>query len=99
MGIKLGQLGSATAASTPDEYRDSMAHEIEREFNTLLGTEGLPTMPDDNSKDSRDRRMLFIAIARGIVKHLEQHRSAITLTLPSGGGTDSPAFTIDDRDW
>ncbi len=56
-------------------------------------------MPDDNSKESRDRRRLFVAIARGIVRHLDEHRTAITVTLPSSGGTTSPVFDIEGKDW
>ena len=35
----------------------------------------------------------------GIVRHLDEQRSAITVTVPDGGGTVSPEFDIDGRDW
>jgi hypothetical protein len=97
--IKPGQMGTPAAAGTPAVFANSMAAHIEAAFNALLEQEGLPRMPDDNSKESRDRRRLFVAIARGIVRHLDQHRTAITVTLPAGGGTASPQFDIDGKDW
>lgn len=97
--IKPGQMGSPASASTPSVFADSMAAQIEAAFNALLDAEDLPRMPDDNSKESRDRRRLFVAIARGIVRHLDEHRTAITVTLPSSGGTTSPVFDIEGKDW
>jgi hypothetical protein len=99
MPIKPGRMGSPAAAATPGVFADSMAADIESAFNALLADEDLPRVPDDNSKESRDRRRLFVAIARGIVRHLDEHRSAITVTVPDGGGTVSPEFDIDGRDW
>jgi hypothetical protein len=97
--IKPGQMGSPAAANTPSVFADSMAAHIEAAFNALLQQEDLPRMPDDNSKESRDRRRLFVAIARGIVRHLDEHRTAITVTVPDGGGTVSPVFDVNGKDW
>ena len=98
MPIKPGRMGSAALPSTPSVFANSMADDIEEAFNALLAVEGLPRMPNDNSKESRDRRRLFVAIARGIVRHLDQHRTSITVTVPDGGGTVSPVFDIDGKD-
>ena len=99
MAIKPGRMGSPASASTPSVYADSMAAQIEAAFNALLAEEGLPRMPDDNSKESRDRRRLFVAIARGIVRHLDEQRAAITVTVPEHAATVSPQFDIDGKDW
>jgi hypothetical protein len=99
MPIKPGRMGSPAAANTPAVFADSMAAQIEAAFNALLAEEDLPRVPDDNSKESRDRRRLFVAIARGVVRHLDEQRSAITVTVPDGGGTVSPEFDIDGSDW
>jgi hypothetical protein len=99
MPIKPGRMGSAASASTPSVFANSMADDIEEAFNALLAEENLPRMRNDNSKESRDRRRLFVAIARGIVRHLDEHRTAITVTVPDGGGTVSPEFDIDGKDW
>ena len=99
MPIKPGRMGSPASAGTPAVYANSMAAHIEQAFNALLEEEGLPRMPDDNSKESRDRRRLFVAIARGIVRHLDERRAAITVTVPEEGGTVSPVFDIEGKDW
>ena len=55
MAIKPGRMGSPALPNTPAVYADSMAAHIESAFNALLEDEGLARMPDDNSKESRDR--------------------------------------------
>ena len=92
--LKPGGMGSAAAVSTPLEFADSMAANIEAELNKLLQAEGLPTLPLDNSRETRDRRRLFVAIARGVLRHLDQQRAAITV-LRDDGTTVSPVFDID----
>ena len=93
-----GLAGGETRGCQPVDAKNvaTMAGE---DFNALLAEEGLPRMRDDNSKESRDRRRLFVAIARGIVRHLDEHRTSITVTVPDGGGTVSPEFDIDGKDW
>jgi hypothetical protein len=56
-----------------------MAMAIEDELNSLLALDGLPTLPTTPSDDReiRDRRRLFVAIARGVVRHLRDHSDAI----------------------
>jgi hypothetical protein len=69
-------------------FDDSMAERIEAELNALLVLDGLPALPmnttDPNVREEiRDRRRLFVAIARGVVIHLrERHES---LTVPHTG--------------
>lgn len=68
-------LGGGSFDNTP--YNNSMAAEIETQLNQLLTTDGLQAMPLDNSQETRDRRRLFVAIARGVVKHLRDNADAI----------------------
>ena len=52
-------------------YVDSMASAIEEELNRLLVLDDLPALPTDpDDREVRDRRRLFVAIARAVVKHL-----------------------------
>jgi hypothetical protein len=89
MPIKPGDL------QTTAEFTDSMAATIEAELNRLLGNDSLPLLPLDDSQETRDRRRLFVAIARGVVRHLVENRLAITVDL--GGGTQvSPDFDVED---
>src|SRR3954453_9963494 len=57
------------------ESDDTMAAAIEREFNRLMLDEfpGHDPLPPENTPESRQRRMLFAAIARGVIGHLAAH--------------------------
>ena len=79
-------------SSVPNDYTgftNSMADEIEQQLNTLLTLDGLPTLSaDPGDREVRDRRRLFVAIARAVVKHLNDNRDAIDIDVPDGlGGT------------
>lgn len=58
----------------------SMAREIEDALIALLGP--LPSSPDGVVDE---RRKLFIAIANGVIKHLQKHQAAVAITLDGGG--------------
>ena len=58
----------------------SMAEEMENALNQLLITDHLPELKMDlDAEEVRARRRLFIAIARGVVKHLVDNRDAIDI--------------------
>jgi len=64
-----------------DDFDSSLAAEIEDALHDVRLEEGLdPPIADD------DRRMLFIAIGRGVVEHLRKNANAFTVhvdeTLP-----------------
>jgi hypothetical protein len=88
MSIKPGDL------STPGAFAGSMAQLIETELNTLLRNDGLPELPIDDTPETRDRRRLFVAIARGVVKHLVDNRASITVAI-GGGVVSSPECDVD----
>lgn len=103
MAIKPGRMGTPpdpldAPAPTPAEFANSMAAQMEEALRHLLITDGLPDFPlNDNSREARDRRRLFVAIARGIVRHLQEQANSITITVPDGlGGTTDvhPTFNI-----
>jgi len=77
--LKPGAMGSPDDDTTPDVFTGSMASAIEEEFNKLLQAEGLPTLPLDNSRESRDRRRLFVAIARGVLRHRHLYSRNLTI--------------------
>jgi len=91
--IKPGGMGLPGGGGTPSAFADSMAAAIESELNLLLQAEGLPKLALDNSTETRDRRRLFVAIARGVVRHLNERREAIDV-VDSDGVTSSPTFDI-----
>ena len=63
----------------PTAFAGSMADAIEVALNQLLADEGKPTLPTDDTEEVRDRRILFVAIARGIINHLVDNEDAFTI--------------------
>ena len=70
--LKAGDLDPPTDSG----FTSSMAEAMETALNALLSREGKPTVPVDNSAESRDRRIMFLAIAQGIVNHLVGNQAA-----------------------
>ena len=88
------------------DYVNSMASEIERQLNQLLALDGLTQLPGDpgdaspgeDDRELRDRRRLFVAIARAVVKHLNENRLSINIEVPDVGGPTKivhPTFDIE----
>ena len=87
MALKPGNLTLSTNPNDP-AFLDSMASEIESELNTLMISDELPPLSMDASDSTvRDRRRLFVAIARGVVAHLAQNPDAFVLATNSVGIT------------
>jgi hypothetical protein len=63
----------------PTEFAGSMAEAMEVALNQLLSATGKPTVPTDDSDEVRDRRILFVAIARGVIDHLVDNEDAFTI--------------------
>jgi hypothetical protein len=69
-----------------DDLTGSIAEAIDLEYHRLLLAAGLPGLTFDMTDHTvRDRRRLFVAIARGIVIHLKAHGAAITVAVPEPG--------------
>ncbi|MCW5983247.1 MAG: hypothetical protein KIT09_34470 [Bryobacteraceae bacterium] len=77
---------------TINDFADSMAEEIEFAYNAVLAENGKEPLPTANPED---RRMLFVAIARGVINHLQKKRKAITVKLPvnPSGQTVTPEIS------
>ena len=65
---------------TIGEFADSMANEIEQAYQAVLAEEEKDPLPSQNKED---RRMLFIAIARGVINHLAKKQKAFQIQLPA----------------
>jgi hypothetical protein len=61
--------------SSPAE--DSMGAAIERHLRELMET----PPPTDDTKEARDRRVLFAGIARGVIEHLKHHPEAFEVVF------------------
>ena len=80
--LKPGGMGTASdpANARPPHFADSMADAMDTAFHTLLDAEGMKNFEvDTNSKEARDRRRLFVAIAQGIVRHLTDNAGALVI--------------------
>lgn len=82
--LKAGGLGSATHTGTPPEFSDSMAQMMEDAMNDLLVAEGRDPLSTGNTTTTRDRRLLFVAIARGVVRHLLENPDAFDVEHDDG---------------
>lgn len=70
----------------PSQYSGSMAHAMEKafmeEWKHIMGS-GNPELNDQV-------RLLFIAVAQGVVRHLVDNKRAFKIDIPSGvSGTSS----------
>ena len=83
--LKAGNMGGKGNESvTPSAFADSMAAKIEEELSALLVGEGRdPLDLNDNSSETRDRRVLFVAIAKGVIKHLVANQDAFRVVPTS----------------
>jgi hypothetical protein len=63
----------------PSALAASMAEAMESALNNLLPKVDKPTVAVDNSDEARDRRVMFLAIAQGIVNHLVQNQAAFKI--------------------
>ena len=83
--LKAGGLGAANdPLDFPNAFAGSMAKAMEDALNDLLIEEGRPEVPTENTTETRDRRIMFVAIARGIVKHLTDNEAAFTIHRDDG---------------
>jgi hypothetical protein len=95
--LKPGGMGLSTEAGMPSAFQSSLAAAIETALNNLLPPEGRDTLlVNDNSPETRDRRVFFCAIAQGVVNHLRDNADAFKVHLHfTGGILTSATITID----
>lgn len=87
--LKRGGLGDDDdPAPVPGEFAGSMAAAMEDALNFFLSGEQKPTVSVDNSAESRDRRIMFLAIAKGIVDHLVANQDALKIEDSLGNPTN-----------
>jgi hypothetical protein len=74
----------AAGSNVFNQTDNAMAAAIEKHMNDFLN----PTLPNDDTKEARDRRALFAAIARGVLEHLKSNPEALEVVFTSvDGGT------------
>jgi hypothetical protein len=72
-----------------------MAQAIERALNDLLIGEGRDPLSTANTTATRDRRMLFVAIAQGVVRHLVDNANAFRIEDNDGDTLNHHNVVID----
>ena len=76
-------MGEFLVPGTLAAYEDSMAAEIEKAMNELLIDAGKDPLPDDeDAEQTLERRRFFIAIARGVIRHLDINQKAFVIHVP-----------------
>jgi len=76
-------MGEFLVPGTLVAYANSMAAEIESAMNELLIAAGKDPLPDDaDAEQTLERRRFFIAIARGIIRHLDANQEAFKIFVP-----------------
>ena len=84
------QLAPELGRQIPADFEATMASAIENALVELLQQDGMNSFAvETNSRESRDRRRLLIAIAQGVIRHLVDNTDAFQVTgTDSNGGTD-----------
>jgi hypothetical protein len=91
--LKAGGMGDPNLAGKPGDFANSMAEAIENTLLAILVSEGkLAFEANDNSRAARDRRMLFVAVAQGVVNYLATHQAA--LEIWNGGMQTGETITV-----
>jgi hypothetical protein len=97
--LKAGGLGPNLPDDVkPAAFSASMAEAIEDALNTLLVGEGRDSLlTNDNSAETRDRRLLFCAIAQGVVNYLHDNDDAFRVNLVFDGTGHVTSASIEIR--
>ena len=80
--LRPGGMGNASDPlnARPPDFANSMADAMDTAFHTLLSAEGMKTFEvNTNSREARDRRRLFVAIAQGVIRHLKDNAGALLI--------------------
>lgn len=77
---------------------DSLAGAMDAEFESLWANLKDTKLPDDPAI-VQDRRLLFVAIARGLLDYLHQHRGDLATTEASAAGTGTEHGHQLEFDW
>ena len=71
---------------------DNMAHEIELAYVAVRAANGI-TDPLPSGSNAKDMRMMFIAIATGVINHLKNNPHAFAVQVHGGNLTSTGDVT------
>ena len=78
------ELNGGSIKNNYADYADSMAEEIEKAMDEVrieAGLKPLPSPAGADPEDLKNRRILFVAIARGVIRHLEKKEKAFEINV------------------
>jgi hypothetical protein len=84
----------AIRPGTLNNFGGSMAQAIEESLRATLIADGLPDLPMDDTLERRDRRRLFVAIARGVVSHLQSNHTSMAVPYVDDGVNKTTSVTL-----
>jgi hypothetical protein len=77
---------------------DTLAGAMDAEFVSLWASLKDTDLPND-TRSKEDRRLMFVAIARGMLKYLHDHRADIETTDEQAGGSGTTHDHQLEFDW
>jgi hypothetical protein len=91
-------------AGNMDDFEDSMASEIEKEFESAWTNFHDLALPEEGR---RERHILFVAIARGVLGYLKRKEETEEIAnqghlfnnLTLAVGSNAIAYTVQGMDW
>jgi hypothetical protein len=73
-----GGMGPTGGSAKPGEFVGSMAEAMENALNDLLSNDGINRFEvNTNSEEARARRRIFVAIAQGVLSHLQHNADSL----------------------
>src|SRR5215469_4200049 len=96
-GYHPGAMGDKSDKTEPPEFAGSLAAGIEQHLHDyVLADAGASPFPlTGNSPDDRARRALFVAIARGVIEHLQTYADQAFVITLDGTGTYHVQIKVD----
>ena len=91
-------MANLKAGTVTNLATDTLAGEMDAEFVSLWGQNKDIELPSD-ARTIKDRRLLFVAIARGTLKYLYNHRNDIETTEDQANGVGSEHDHQLEFDW
>lgn len=74
-------MGDLKGGNERGDFFASMGLAIEQELNNLLQGAGKERLPTADTEEARDRRRLFAAIARGVIRHMRENDDAFRVVF------------------
>lgn len=92
-------MANLKAGNLPNLSLDTLAGRMDDEFRTLWANHKPEIDLPNDAGPKLDRQLMFLAIARGMLRYLHDHRDDIETTEDEAGGTGTDHDHELDFDW